>query len=228
MIKKMRMLMLGVLLSVISLSGMELTDLVDKTNCDRIIDKKYFTICYSDKNKGALAGWTKLDGSLVNKKNIKKKPRYYEDAAIPEKHRSKYSDYTGLGYDFKRGHIIVADADVDYSKESLKSSYVMSQIVPQSASVNQKTWIKVEKYGRSLASKLGYVNSVTVINYKRYSPKRIKNGISIPYGFYRAYYNKEKAFEKCFYYENKLNIIVRNDKLKEHIVNCARLKMSMI
>jgi len=95
----------------------------------------------------------------------------------------------------------------------------MANIIPQSAIVNQKTWIKVEKYGRMLAKKFGYINSISIAKYEDLSNK-IGNDIIIPTKLYRIYYNNEVKFEKCFMYKNQLNIDYKNDRLVNHEVNC--------
>jgi endonuclease G, mitochondrial len=200
----------------------KVSDFLDMNRCDRVIDKTYYTICYSDKHKGALGGFARLDGDKINAVNIKKRPRFYNEKNIPMKYRTKYKDYTGWGTRYNRGHIIVADADMDWSKKSLSKSYSMANIIPQSAKVNQKTWVKVEVYGRSVASRLGYVNSVTVVDYRGATGK-IKNNITIPSGYYRILFNNDANFEKCFYYENTLSVEVYGDKLKQHQIDCKKI-----
>lgn len=196
---------------------------IDKSKCDQIIDKQLYQICYSYKHKGALSGWTRLDGALINSGNIKKRPRFYNEKTIPMQYRTKYADYTGYGEQWNRGHFVVADADLDYNKKALSKAYTMANIVPMSAKVNQKTWVKAEKYGRMLASKFGYINSISIADY-RGSNQTISNGIAIPNAFYRIYYNNEANFEKCFFYENRLDVDAESDKLKNHEVNCSVLK----
>jgi endonuclease G len=203
----------------------QLSDFVDTKKCDQVIDKQLYKICYSYEYKGALAGWVKLDGSKVNSVNIKKRPRFYSEKNIPVKYRSKYKDYTGSGKKWNRGHFIVADADFDYSKKALNKAYTMANIQPQAAKVNQKTWIKVEKYGRLLASKLGYINSISIADYKN-ANKTIKNNVVIPSGFWRIYYNNDANFEKCFYYKNDLNVDYKKDKLKQHLIDCNSIKIN--
>lgn len=188
------------------------------------MDKQLYKICYSYKYKGALSGWVTLHGDKVNSVNIKKRQRFYSEKTIPVKYRSKNKDYTGTGKKWNRGHFIVADADFDYSKKALRKAYTMANIIPQSAKVNQKTWIKVEKYGRLLASKLGYINSISIAKYN--DNKTIKNGVHIPTDLYRVYYNNEAGFEKCFYYKNVLNVDYKRDKLKQHEIDCSRIKVN--
>jgi endonuclease G len=203
----------------VALFATEVTDFISKHQCDQVIDKQIYSVCYSYKYKGALGGWTTLYGDKVNAVNIKKRPRFYENKTIPKKYRTKYSDYTGVGRTWNRGHFIIADADADYSKKSLHLVYDMSQIQPQAAKVNQKTWIKVEKYGRMLATKLGSVESVTIADY-RGATKKIKNNIVIPVGFYRVYFNDAADYKRCFYYKNNPFVDYKNDKLKDHLVDC--------
>ncbi len=201
-----------------------LKDYINKKQCDQIIDKQLYKICYSYRYKGALSGWVTLQGINVNTKNdIKKRPRFYNEKTIPLKYRTKYKDYTGLGKDWNRGHFIVADADFDYNSKALNKAYTMANIIPQAANVNQKTWIKVERYGRTLAQKLGYINSISIAKYENTNLK-IKNDIVIPTTLYRIYYNNDAKFEKCFKYENSLDTDYKSDKLRNHEIECKKIK----
>ena len=199
----------------LSLFSASLSDYIDTSKCDQIVDKKLYNICYSYKYKGALGGWVTLRGDLVNAGNHKDRLRFSDEKDIPSKYRTHYKDYTGYGKEWNRGHFIVADADFDYDIRALSTAYSMENIIPQSAPVNQKTWIKVEKYGRLLATQLGYINSMSIAKYDNPNHK-IKNDIVIPTRLYRIYYNNERNFERCFMYENTLNVNVRADKLKDH------------
>jgi endonuclease G len=74
-----------------------------------------------------------------------------------------------------------------------------------------------------MAYKLG---SVTVINGVVYesNPKRIgKNQITVPSGYWKIIANDEHDFQKCFYYENNNDVITKQDKLKQHQVECSTL-----
>jgi endonuclease G, mitochondrial len=203
----------------------EISDFINKSKCDQVINKQLYEICYSYKYKGALSGWVKLDGNLVEKKDIKKRPRFYNENTIPIKYRTKYKDYIGYGEDWNRGHFIVSDADFDYDEKALLKTYTMANIIPMSSIVNQKIWTKVERYGRMLSQKLGYINSISIAKYDNINHK-IGNNIVIPTNLYRIYYNNDTRFEKCFTYLNKLNINYKNDKLKNHEIDCNLIKLS--
>ena len=218
----MKLIVLNMIL-LVSLYATQLSDYINTKDCDQVIDKQLYHICYSYKYKGALSGWVTLNGKLVNKKNIKKRERFYSESTIPLRYRTKYSDYTGYGRQWNRGHFIVADADFDYSSKSLRKAYTMANILPQSAFLNQGVYAKVERYGRTLATKLGTINSISIADY-RGANKTIKNNIVIPSGFWRIYYSNNAKFEKCFYFENKLDRRLKNSKLKNHVVDCNSVK----
>ncbi|WP_434657330.1 DNA/RNA non-specific endonuclease [Sulfurimonas sp. NW9] len=202
------------------LQATNLSDYINKNNCNQIIDKQVFTICYDYKMKGAKYVAYTLDGNKVNAVNIKKRERFYNEKTIPVKYRSKSKDYVHSGYD--RGHL-ANDADFDYSKKALRKTYSMANIIPQAPKVNRRTWIKAEKLERKVASSLG---SVTVINgvVYRTNPKRIgKNKIAVPTAFWKIIYNDIKNYKKCFYYKNDLDVNSKGDKLKNHLVDCSIL-----
>ena len=187
---------------------------------NREIDKKVYKIYYNDKLKGALFVTYKLDGTLVNKTNIKKRPGFYSEKNIPVKYRSKSKDYKHSGYD--RGHL-APDASFDYDKKALRKVYSMANIIPQAPTVNRRTWIKTEKLERKIAYKLGSANVVIGVEYPKNLKRIGKNKIAVPSAFYKRITNKSKNYDKCFYYKNDLDASSKGDKLKDHLVNCNLL-----
>lgn len=81
-----------------------------------------------------------------------------------------------------------------------------------------------KNYGRMLASKLGYINAISIASYSNPNQK-ISNNIVIPTTLYRIYYNNDAKFEKCFKYENRVDIDYKNDKLRDHEVDCKSIKL---
>ncbi len=188
-------------------------------NCSLIINKKIYKVCYSYKNKGALFVSYTLNGKLVNSLNIKKRQNFYTEKIIPIKYRNSPKDYIKSGFD--RGHLL-SDASADYSKKSLHKAYSMANIIPQYPSINRYTWIKTEKLERKLAVKFGNIKVVIGVIYGN-NPKKIgKDKIAVPIAYYKKLYN-DKGFKQCYYYKNKINIITKKDKLKNHLVNCDSL-----
>jgi len=209
--------LLTISLLSISLYAAQISDFVDMKKCDQIIDKQVYKICYSYKYKGPLAVWYDLDGNLVNKNNIKKRPGFYSEKNIPIQYRSKSSDYSRTGFD--RGHL-ANDASFDYDKKAQAKTYSMANIVPQYPKLNRKTWIKAEKYERYVATKIGKATIINLVDYSRATKKIGKNKITVPNTFYKIIFNDHAEFKKCFKYDNIKNVDVQNDDLRNHLIDC--------
>jgi endonuclease G len=211
-----KILFLIIILSV-NLYATSITDFIDLKKCDQIIDKQVFKICYSYKYKGPLAVWYELDGTLVNKINIKDRPKFYSEKNIPVRYRSKYKDYTHSGFD--RGHL-APDASFDYDQKILRKTYSMANIVPQYPKLNRYTWIKAEKYERYVASKMGQATVINLVDYSRATQQIGKNKITVPNTFYKIIFNDQVNFKKCFKYENIKNNDTKKDELRNHLIDC--------
>jgi len=196
-----------------------INDFIDIKKCDKIIDKKVFKICYSYKNKGALAVWYDLDSNLINIKNIKKRPSFYNEKNLKLEYRAKSKDYIKSGFD--RGHL-ANDASFDYDIKILKKTYSMANIIPQYPKINRYTWIKAERYERTITTKLKKITVLNIVNYANNS-KKIKNNISVPTSFVKVLFNNKENFSKCFKYENIKDIDIKKDKLKNHLIDCQEL-----
>jgi len=205
-----------------SAAATEIRDYINNRNCDQVLDKGYYQICYDYKAKGAKYVAYTLDGSKVNAGNIKKRPRFYPDKAIPKKYRTTAKDYTKNEFHADRGHL-APDASFDWSKKSLKSVYSMANIIPQYKWVNRKTWVKAEKYERQVASKLGAVTVINGVVYGDYRQRLKKSGIAYPVAYWKMLYDNN-GFERCFYYKNDSRVITKGDKLRNHVVDCRKLK----
>jgi len=190
-------------------------------DCDQVLDKGEYFICYNYKVKGARYVGYELDGSKVNAVNIKKRPEFYSDKDIPKRFRTYDYDYRGTGLD--RGHV-QNDANSDYSYRSLNAAYTMANIIPQYPKVNRKTWVKAEKYERLVATKLGKVTVINGIEYSGDIHYLGSSKIVIPSGFWKRIVSADLGFEKCFYYKNERLATSKGDKLRDHIVDCTPLR----
>lgn len=229
MIKKILLSWLALSVATFASSDLFLQKFINNNNCDQILTNNgYFETCYDYRAKGAKFVAYMIDGDIVNVRNIKKRPRFYEDKHIPKRYRSTYSDYTHNGLSLDRGHIY-EDAAMDYSLRSLKSVYVMSNIFPQDSTINRsaKAWKGLEKLGRNLSMNLGYINVLNGIIYSE-NPKRIgRNRIAVPKAFWKMYYNKKHNYKRCFYFKNK-KITDKNKKIKDYEVDCKELLRNKI
>jgi len=200
----------------------EIHDFINKQNCDQVLDKGFYKTCYDYKAKGArFVGYT-LNGSKVNAGNIKKRPRFYPDRAIPRQFRTTSHDYTRNEFHADRGHL-APDASFDWSPQSLKSVYSMANIIPQYKWINRKTWVKAEKYERKIAVKLGSVTVINGVVYGDYSKRMRKSGIAYPVAYWKMLFDNN-GFERCFFYKNDSRVKIKGDKLRSHVVDCKTIQ----
>ena len=197
--------------------------LINEHNCDQVLHNDgYFLTCYDYKAKGAKYVAYTLDSKLINKANIKKRPRFYPDKNIPKRFRSEPSDYTHNLYNQDRGHL-ANDAAFDYSHRSLHAVYVMSNIIPQASTINRSKseWAGAERYERAIAVKLGKINVLNGVVYSKKLKRIGRNQIAIPESFWKMIYSEDGKFKKCFYFENKQ--IKGKKRLKDSEVECDSL-----
>ncbi|RXK00437.1 hypothetical protein CRU98_04575 [Arcobacter sp. CECT 8986] len=140
-----------ILISILSIqlfgADLLLKQFFNNKQCDQILNNDgFFETCYSYKYKGAKFVAYTLYADKVNSKNIKKRPRFYDDLNIPKKYRSSYSDYTHNIYHNDRGHLY-PDAAADWSNKSLHAVYAMSNIIPQHRTLNRgkDAWMGLER-----------------------------------------------------------------------------------
>jgi len=189
-------------------------------SCDVVLDKKYYHICYDYNFKGALFVSYLLSADTVNAGNIVDRPSFYIDESIPQEYASKSSDYIGSGYD--RGHL-APDASFDYSQDALRSTYVMSNIIPQYPSVNRYSWSDTEKQERKLAREYGEVEVIIGVVYGD-NPQRIgDDAIAVPMAFYKSILSAN-GYQVCYYYDN-IPIDESIDALEDHQVDCETLTL---
>lgn len=167
--------------------------------CDILFDNTFFKTCYSFEHNSAIWSYSKLTES-TNNVGISKRPSFYSDKRIPTPHRVYPSDYTNSGFD--RGHL-QNDSNFDYSEESLKETYAMSNITLQYPKTNQISNRLIENRQREI---LKEQKEIEIYIFVYYSKNRVKNKISIPSYFYIITSNKKNNFKECY--------ILNNDNLE--------------
>ena len=92
-------------------------------------------------------------------------------------------DYRKSGYD--RGHLASA-RDMAFSLESLKESFLFSNICPQAPRLNRGKWLELEKFARKMAKKYGLIYVITGPIFSD-EPKTIGNSsVAVPSHFFKA------------------------------------------
>ena len=214
--------LLVVAIFVPSTFALDISQYINKKNCSQVVEKPNYQVCYDYSLKGSKYVAYTVDGQqlITADVHIKKRPNFYPENSIPVKYRSYPEDYTRTGYD--RGHM-ANHADFDYSANLVYMTYSMANIVPQDPEVNRHTWVKAEKYERTMAKKMGTVNVLNIISYTN-QPQRIgKHQVAVPSSLTKVIYSSNNNFQKCFSYQNTPPADVSSDKLKDHEVDCSKI-----
>ncbi len=86
---------------------------------------------------------------LKQAKTINRQNNFHEEERVPDRYRSKLSDYSRSGYD--RGHMAPNGDMANRAQQS--DSFSLANMVPQSPKNNQEVWRNLEEATRVLVSK---------------------------------------------------------------------------
>ena len=161
---------------------------------NKIIDEKYYKLCYVVDYKQAC--WSAYDFSK-SPKIIKRIDHFCADEQV--ENPVVPSDYSNSGYD--RGHL-TPFYDLSFSIEAAKSTFYMSNMCPQTKALNEQTWRFLEQIPEAL-SDYGmeniYIVSGPLLEKSPRSYKHIsKKNIPVPEYFYKIIYF-EKNGDKYVY-----------------------------
>ena len=183
-----------------------------KMDTCKLIDRKYYTVCWNFEKNVAESGWTIIDPAYMNTGNINKRSSFYKDKEV------QTLSPTQIKNPLHKGHTFAKDEDFDYIQESLKSTYNMINITPMYGKINIGIWRKIENRGRTLAKDFGPIISITKISYTDDSKFGIPAG-KYPKEFIRIYIGSN--FEECYKSGNDIN---ENNNLLEHKIECKEIK----
>jgi len=152
-------------------------------NCDEILYYPEQARCYDNKVKGPLFNVYYIDYK-VNNVNIKKRMKFISDPNIPFNVQSPIWCFRNSGKD--KGHLF-PDADADYDYNILKTTYYLSNVVPQTPYINRKVIAKLEALERSIAT---YTPIVVITGAHYYKEKHLNNDercIKVPAYYYKVF-----------------------------------------
>lgn len=175
---------------------------------DNVYEYQAFNLEFSPANKQARwVGYFITRERLESTKIKRKGFSFLEDKKIKEGNAND-SDYRNSGYD--RGHLVPA-RDMAFSKETLKESFLFSNISPQLPKFNRGKWAELESYVREMAKKHGIIYVITGPVFDENDEKIGMNAVSVPSYFFKAL---------LFYVANKveaIGFIMPNQKLNEEL-----------
>ncbi len=143
---------------------------------DYIVTRKQYVLSYNYKhNTCNWVSW-ELDKNWYGDAG-RYSGQFITDKTLPEKYyHVDHEDYTNSGYD--RGHMVRSEERTD-NEEDNKSTFYLSNILPQTPDLNRGVWLNLEYYCEKLCkeeNKKLYVIAGGVFH----SSKSIGNGVSVP------------------------------------------------
>ena len=173
---------------------------------DLLIERKGLIIGYSHTYRQAI--WTAyiLSADNLQSKQVKRQNRFLVDPMVkwnPVHPR----DYSKTGYD--KGHLAPA-ADMTYSVETMKNSFFMSNITPQTPGCNRGIWKRIEHTVREWTLREQNLCIVTGPIFKKSYKKMGKGEIPVPHAFYKVVFDMTPPHKM-------IGFIVPNEASKKHI-----------
>ena len=161
--------------------GQHLDKGMPSTNSDQFLCRDGYAVGYNYDTKNADWVAYHITAESVNITN-KRSNSFKEDTEMPDYARSTLADYKGSGYD--RGHL-APSATMDFTRESMKQSFLMSNMSPQLPGFNRVGWRVLEEHVRALANEYNELYVVTGPIYQG-NEGTIGNGVVIPSAFYKV------------------------------------------
>ena len=129
-------------------------DFIEDQSCDQTrLDKEFFIICHD--SHWRTARWVGYHLTAENLQgNQGRTNDFRPDPELPPDERSELSDYKGSGFD--RGHMAPAGA-FKRSREAMSTTFLLSNMAPQTTRLNRNIWRLLEQDVRTLAREFGEV-----------------------------------------------------------------------
>jgi endonuclease G len=115
-----------------------------------LMKKEFFALSYN--NAKGIPNWVSWHLTKKHLGTLGRKPFKPDDTLPDGFDRIVTGDYTGSGFD--RGHMC-PHSDRAFDANMVKSTFIMTNILPQSAENNQKAWNQLEIYLRGLVEDEG-------------------------------------------------------------------------
>lgn len=148
-----------------------------------ILDHKYFKITYDQEKRLARYVVYQLTAEHLRSKAAGRKDKFIPDPILKDKNipHVRPSEYAHSNFD--RGHL-APSADFAWNQEANDLTFVMSNMVPQSANLNRDAWRRLEDQVRKWACGEKVVSVITGPILRAGLP-RLKSGLEIPQEFFK-------------------------------------------
>lgn len=138
-----------------------------------LVVRPQFALSYN-RDKGG-PNWVSWHTDRSDLGSVDRTNAFAPDPLLPAAWRIRPTDYAGSGFD--RGHVCPS-ADRTRTEADNRATFVMSNMLPQTADLNREVWRKLEEYSRTLVNQ---GNEVYVVAGGRGEARTIAGGrVNVP------------------------------------------------
>jgi len=197
---------------------------------DYIIMRPQYVLSYNPQKN--VANWVSWN---LNSSWYGDVPRYsgnfITDTSLPDSfYKVKHSDYTNSGYD--RGHMVRSE-ERTRTVEDNKSTFLLTNILPQRPDLNRGVWLNLENYCEELCKKENKELFV-IAGGIFHSQNKIKDVIAVPDSFFKiiVMLNRDESLQSVSDSTKIIAVImpnkngVRNDSWKSYLTTIRRIESS--
>lgn len=197
---------------------------------DYIIMRPQYVLSYNPQKN--VANWVSWN---LNSSWYGDVPRYsgnfITDTSLPDSfYKVKHSDYTNSGYD--RGHMVRSE-ERTRTVEDNKSTFLLTNILPQRPDLNRGVWLNLENYCEELCKKENKELFV-IAGGIFHSQNKIKDVIAVPDSFFKiiVMLNRDESLQSVSDSTKIIAVImpnkngVRNDSRKSYLTTIRRIESS--
>ena len=168
---------------------------------EKILKRTGYTCSYDpQKRQPNYVAWT-LTAPRTYGQN-KREPQFYEDLQIAADQRAMLSDYYNSG--MSRGHMCPA-ADNKWDDQAMRESFLLSNVCPQTITLNGEDWEQLESFCRSYVRHFHATLSIICGPvYTSTPPQLRRKRLYVPDRFFKAIVRTDKGAERgiAFIYDN--------------------------
>lgn len=157
----------------------------DSPDDDYLMRKPQYALSYNSvRNIPNWVSWELNEGWFGSVPRHKGK--FLEDRDLPQDFkRANHDDYTGSGYD--RGHMVRSE-ERTRTNEDNRSTFLMTNILPQYHDLNAGPWLRLEEHCEKLAKREGrelFVMAGGVFPPGKRATDTIGKGVAVPKSFFK-------------------------------------------
>lgn len=166
---------------------------------EKILEREGYTVSYNTTNRQPnYVAWTLMRGRLYG--SAKRCDSFFEDPDLKYSEKSLLTDYRGSGFD--RGHMCPA-GDNKWSKHAMEECFFLSNMCPQTKTLNAGEWRILEESSRYWAHR-HKLHIIAGPYFNKSANRWIKRRLRVPSHFFKAIICLDKGNEKgiAFLFKN--------------------------